>query len=113
MTQTELKNALRKKFLKRLSRNISFGVLLCLISLGIGMFGYRHFEDMTWIDSFVNAAMILSGMGPVGELHLFAGKLFAGCYALFSGVIFLIIVSIILAPVIHWIFVKFHMEYNK
>lgn len=107
------KHALKKRFLKRLFRNIFFGVLLCIISLFIGILGYHHFEGMSWIDSYVNAAMILSGMGPMGELHHEWGKLFAGFYAIFSGVIFLVIVSLVLAPVMHWVFVKFHMESAK
>lgn len=104
------KHVLRKHFVKHLFRNIFFGVVLSIASLLIGILGYHHFEDMSWTDSYVNAAMILSGMGPIGELHKEWGKLFAGTYAIFSGVIFLVIVSLVLAPVIRWVFVKFHIE---
>ena len=79
------------------------------VSLFLGMFGYHHFENMTWIDAFVNASMILSGMGPIGELHTSAGKLFAGCYALYSGLALITIAAILLAPVAHRILHRFHL----
>jgi len=103
----------RRLFIKRLVRNILVGLVIILTSLGIGMWGYHHFEKMGWIDSYVNAAMILSGMGPVGNLSTDGGKLFAGTYALFSGVVFLIVIAIIFAPVIHWFFRRFHIEETK
>ena len=103
----------RRAFLKRLSRNLLFGFLIIIISLGIGMTGYHFFEDMSWVDAFVNASMILSGMGPVATLQTASGKVFAGTYALFSGVIFLVVVGIIFAPVVHRFFVKFHIEAAK
>jgi hypothetical protein len=102
----------RRLFLKRLSRNIFVGFIIIVISLIMGMLGYHHFENMSWIDAYVNAAMILSGMGPVSTLQTSAGKIFAGTYALFSGVVFLVVVGIIFAPVVHRFFIKFHME-NK
>lgn len=97
----------RKAFYLRLSRNITVGLVLITASLIIGMYGYHHFENMSWVDAYVNAAMILSGMGPVSPLQTYAGKIFAGSYAIFSGVLFLIIVGIVFAPVIHWFFHKF------
>ena len=86
------------------------GVGLCFIgiALGLGMLGYRVLERMTWIDSFLNASMILGGMGPVGELHTAAGKIFAGLYALFSGVVFLVVVGTMLAPVAHRLIHRLH-----
>jgi hypothetical protein len=78
-----------------------------LLSLGIGMIGYSHFENMNWVDAYINATMILSGMGPVDVLHTEGGKLFAGTYALFSGIIFLVVIAIIIAPVFHRFMHKF------
>jgi len=89
------------------------GLGLVALCLGTGMCGYHGFEKMGWIDSFVNASMILSGMGPVGELKTDGGKLFAGCYALFSGLALTVVVGVILAPVIHRALHKFHLEDSK
>ena len=77
------------------------------------MIGYHHFENQSWLDAFVNAAMILSGMGPLTPLQTSAGKLFAGFYALFSGLAFITTVGIILAPVVHRFFHKFHLEHDS
>ena len=111
--ETNSKKTLHRLFLKRLFRNISFGIALCIISLSLGILGYHHFEHMSWIDAYVNAAMILSGMGPLGNLQTEAGKIFAGSYALFSGVIFLVIVSLLLSPILHWVLVRFHLEQSQ
>src|ERR1035441_9043933 len=80
----------------RLARSACIGLLVIAFALGIGMVGYRAFEPMSWVDAFVNAAMILSGMGPVSSLQTDGGKIFAGCYALFSGLAFLTSLGIIL-----------------
>lgn len=79
-------------------------------SLILGILGYHFFEGLTWIDSLVNAAMLLGGMGPVNELHTTAGKLFASFYALYSGIIFLVSVGVILAPLYHRFLHRFHLE---
>jgi hypothetical protein len=100
----------RKIFYRRVVRNATIGLGVIVVSLGLGMAGYHHFEKMSWLDAFVNAAMILSGMGPVGTLQTEAGKLFAGCYALYSGLALVAIVGIIFAPVIHRFLHKFHLE---
>lgn len=100
-------------FFKRLTRNSFVGFLIILSSLGTGMLGYHHFEKMPWIDAYENAAMILSGMGPVTDIVTKAGKIFAGTYALFSGIVFLVVIAIIFAPVIHRFFHKFHIEEEK
>lgn len=86
------------------------GIAVLIVSLGMGMIGYHTFEKMTWIDAFVNAAMILSGMGPVATLNSNAGKIFAGCYALYSGIALIGVLGIIFAPVIHRFLHKFHLE---
>jgi hypothetical protein len=79
-------------------------------SLVMGVLGYHLFENLPWIDSLVNAAMILGGMGPVNELHTNGGKLFASFYALYSGIVFLVSVGIILAPLYHRFLHRFHLE---
>ncbi len=86
---------------------------MTVASLLLGMWGYHHFESMNWIDSYINAAMILSGMGPVTPPQTVDGKMFAGTYALFSGIVFLIIVGIIFAPLFHRIMHRFHLDDQK
>jgi hypothetical protein len=94
-------------------RNSIIGLLLIAAALCIGILGYHFSEKMSWIDSFLNASMILSGMGPAATLKTTAGKLFAGFYALFSGLAFIAIVVIMLSPMIHKFFRKIHLEGNK
>lgn len=91
-------------------RNAFFGVLMTALALYIGMLGYHFLEHMPWVDSFMNASMILSGMGPASNLVTIPGKIFAGCYALFSGLAFIAIMVIILSPLIHQFFRKIHLE---
>jgi hypothetical protein len=103
----------RAAFLSRFARHAGIGFCIITVSLGVGMLGYHHFEDMPWIDAFVNASMILSGMGPVGSLQTNSGKLFAGLYALYSGLALITIVGIVFAPVVHRFFHKFHLESHR
>ncbi len=98
------------RFAIRLARSILIGLLFITIALCIGMFGYHGFEKMSWVDAFGNAAMILSGMGPLTPLYTNPGKIFAGFYALFSGLIFILIIGIVLAPIIHRLFHRFHLS---
>lgn len=100
----------RSKFLWRLFRHAMLSLTFIVVSLAIGIIGYRHYEGMPWIDAYVNAAMILGGMGPVEELHTAGGKLFAGFYALYSGLIAIIAVGILAAPILHRFLHHFHME---
>jgi hypothetical protein len=100
----------RRAFLVRLARHAGLGLVIVVIALGIGMIGYHAYEDMPWIDAFANAAMILSGMGPLGPLETDSGKIFAGLYALFSGLAFITIIGIVLVPVAHRFLHKFHLE---
>ena len=100
----------KAKFAKRLALNFTFALVLIAISLIAGMIGYRSTEDMAWIDAFANAAMILSGMGPLDPLKTANGKLFAGMYALYSGLILILASGIILAPVVHRLIHSFHLE---
>ena len=100
----------RSKFLWRLFRHAMLSFAFIVVSLVIGIIGYRYYEGMSWIDAYVNAAMILGGMGPIGELHTVGGKLFAGFYALYSGLIAIIAVGILAAPILHRFLHHFHME---
>ena len=100
----------RRVFYRRLARNAVLGLAVIAVSLGIGMLGYHGLEKMPWLDAFLNASMILAGMGPVGNLQSDAGKFFAGCYALYCGLALVAIVGIIFAPVIHRFLHKFHLE---
>jgi hypothetical protein len=100
----------RAAFLKRLARSIFAAFLMGAFALAIGMAGYAYFEHMALVDSFVNASMILSGMGPVGTLQTDGGKIFAGCYALFSGLLLITIVATILAPIFHRFIHQFHLD---
>jgi hypothetical protein len=94
-------------FIKRIIRNLLIGCVIIAVSLGLGMFGYSHFENMSWVDAYENASMILSGMGPVDSLHTESGKIFAGSYALFSGIVFLVVIAVIIAPIFHRFLHKF------
>jgi hypothetical protein len=100
----------RRDFFRRMLRAIGVWCVLTMCGLLIGMAGYCYFEGMSLSDSYVNAAMILSGMGPLGELKTTAGKIFAGSYAIFSGLIIVIATSFVLAPVFHRVLHHFHVE---
>jgi hypothetical protein len=99
----------RSAFLLRLGSNVLVALAIILGSVVAGMIGYRATEGMPWLDAFLNASMILSGMGPVGELHAPAAKVFAGCYALYSGLLVIIATGIVLAPVIHRVTHSLHI----
>ena len=100
----------RPRFAWRLTLH-GLGVIgLFALSLAGGMWGYASYEGLSWRDSFLNAAMILGGMGPVDMPHTAGGKVFAGIYALYSGVLFLVAMGIVLAPVIHRVLHKFHWD---
>lgn len=100
----------RKVFFLRVLRSFGFFVGIIGVSLGLGIFGYHFCEGLSWLDSLLNASMILTGMGQVSELHRVGGKLFASFYALFSGVVFITSIAVFLAPVIHRFLHKFHLE---
>lgn len=97
-------------FMLRVLRYTAGASLIVSLALGIGILGYHGFEHLSWLDSFLNAAMILGGMGPVNELHSDAGKFFAGCYALFSGLVFLVVAGLLFAPAIHRLLHRFHFD---
>jgi hypothetical protein len=100
----------RDLFLRRLAQNASIALLAVGGSLIVGMWGYWYFESLRWIDAFLNAAMLLGGMGPVEIPQTPGGKLFAGIYALYSGMVVLVAASILVAPVMHRYMHKFHLE---
>ena len=100
----------RRKFFGRMARAIGFAAVILVLALTIGTVGYHFAGRFSWIDSFLNASMILTGMGPVGELKTVAGKLFASFFALFSGVVFLTIMAVTLGPVLHRLMHRFHIE---
>lgn len=103
----------RRRFVARLLWHGLFAWLLLLLSLWAGMLGYRQFEGLNWADAFLNAAMLLGGMGPVDAPHTLGGKLFAGAYALYAGLVFLIAVGILFAPVLHRVLHIFHLESGR
>ncbi len=86
--------------------------MLVFGALFIGMLGYHFIAGFSWIDAFLNASMILAGMGPLNPLNSDASKLFAGIYALFSGVVFLVIVGVLFAPIFHRFLHRFHLEFE-
>jgi len=100
-------------FRGRLIRSGTTGLVLVAVSLVAGMLGYEYFEDLSILDAFVNASMILSGMGPLHDPHTAGGKLFAGIYALYSGFAVLVIAAITFAPVIHRAMHRFHIETDE
>lgn len=106
-------NKHKPKVLLHLARNMFLGSIFIAIAMYIGMLGYHEFERMSWTDAFVNAAMILSGMGPLSTLTTPGGKIFAGFYALFSGLAFIVLVGLMFSPIIHQFFRKIHIESNK
>ena len=103
----------RAHFVKRLALHLSLALALLAASLGGGMCGYVWFERLPWLDAFLNAAMLLGGMGPVNAPVTEQGKLFAGFYALYAGLVFLIVVGVMLAPMLHRLLHTFHWEEDK
>jgi hypothetical protein len=101
------------RFVSRLTRHALGALALLLTTLGVGMAGYHWLEGLSWIDAYLNATMILGGMGPVDALHTTAGKLFAGTYALFAGLVFLLGIAVVLAPVAHRAMHRFHLDLKE
>ena len=97
-------------FARRMAVSFLLLLVVLTVALGFGIVGYHEFAGLSWIDSILNASMILTGMGPVAPMTTTSGKLFASAYALFSGVVFLSSVGLLLAPVFHRILHKFHLD---
>ncbi len=102
--------ATRQEFAGRLARSVVIGALIVAAALFGGMAGYHVFEGLDWIDSFVNAAMILSGMGVLAAPVSVEGKLFAGLYAIFCGLVLIAATAIMFTPVIHRFLHQMHMD---
>jgi hypothetical protein len=97
-------------FLRRAGRHLLFALALIVAAVGIGTIGYHLLNGLGWLDAFLNASMILSGMGPVDRMESDGAKLFAALYALFSGLVFIGIAGIVLAPWLHRLFHLMHIE---
>ena len=100
----------RRFFVRRLLRHLLVASAFAALSLLLGVVGYHRFAGLSWIDSLLNASMILGGMGPVGELATDSGKLFASFYALYAGVAFLATSAVLIAPVAHRLLHTLHLE---
>lgn len=100
----------RRKFLQRLAKFSFISLFLVIVSLIIGMVGYSLTENMTWVDAFLNSGMLMGGMGQVTTLNTSAGKIFAGFYALYCGLVELVAVGVFAAPIIHRFLHSLHVE---
>jgi hypothetical protein len=100
----------RRQFFQRQIRYTLFSLMILFSSIGLGTVGYHVFGNLHWIDSFLNASMILTGMGPVDHLDTNSGKLFASFYALFSGIAFLTFAAVLFTPIYHRFLHKFHLS---
>ena len=98
----------RSRFVWRVILHALISACILAFSIILGIFGYEHFEKLPWRDAFLNSAMLLGGMGPVNPPLTNDGKIFAGLYALYAGLVFLIVIAIIITPVVHRIMHKFH-----
>lgn len=103
----------RRAFLRRWLKYTLISAALILVSLVVGMVGYHVSEGMSWVDSFLNAAMLMGGMGQVTLLQTDGGKVFAGIYALYCGLVELIAVGVFAAPIVHRFLHRFHIETEK
>ena len=103
----------RSRFVKRVLLHAAAALGLLLFSLMLGMAGYEYFEQLPWRDAFLNAAMLLGGMGPVDAPKTDGGKLFAGLYALYAGLMFLVAAGLVFTPVLHRVLHKFHWEQGR
>lgn len=100
----------RAHFFRRLVLHLAVAAALLLGSLLLGMEGYRYFEQLAWRDGFLNSAMLLGGMGPVNAPETDGGKLFAGFYALYAGLVFIVAAALVFIPVLHRLLHKFHWD---
>jgi len=107
------RRALRGILLRRLVRNGSIVAVFIVVAWGIGATGYHVLDGLPWLDAVLNAAMILTGMGPIAPMSTPSAKLFATVYALFSGVFFLTMVAVLLAPALHHFLHRFHLDLRE
>lgn len=99
-----------RAFALRVARSVAVAMAIVLFSLLLGMLGYRTFEGLSWLDAFLNAAMLLGGMGPVDPPQTGAGKLFAGLYALYAGLVFIVTAALLFTPILHRLIHRFHWD---
>ena len=102
-----------RAFIGRLLRHGGYAVIIAALTLGVGTSGYHFFVGLPWLDSLLNASMILGGMGPVDPITTTGGKWFASIYALFSGLVFIVVVGVLLAPVFHRVLHRLNLEEEK
>jgi len=103
----------QRRFLRRMLRHGMVAAAIGIGSLAVGMWGYHRFGELPWVDAFMNAAMLLGGMGQVGEVSSTRGKLFAGVYALYAGVVFLLLAATLLTPIFHRVLHRFHWDADR
>jgi hypothetical protein len=103
----------RRQFRRRMGNTVATAAAMICAALAIGVLGYRALAGMSWVDAILNASMILSGMGPVGELKSDAAKLFASGYALFSGIVFIATAGLLVSPIAHRMLHKMHVDSGK
>jgi hypothetical protein len=102
-----------QRFVRRVLLHFAAALAILLVSLTLGMSGYEYFEGLPSLDAFLNAAMLMGGMGPVNAPQTDGGKLFAGIYALYAGLVFLVTAGLIFTPVVHRVMHKFHWDQNR
>jgi hypothetical protein len=100
-------------FVRRMARHGVLAVLITVLSIALGMTGYMYYEGLPWRDAFLNTAMLMGGMGPVDPPRTPGGKIFAGLFALYAGLVFLLVAAVILAPVLHRVLHRFHWEKSQ
>lgn len=103
----------RSRFIRRVLLHAAAALALMLVSLMLGMAGYQYFEQLPWRDAFLNAAMLMGGMGPVDAPRTDGGKLFAGLYALYAGLMLLVVAVLVVTPVVHRFMHRFHWEKDR
>ena len=102
-----------ERFARRVLLHAGAALAVLTFSLALGMGGYRYFERLPWLDAFLNAAMLMGGMGPVNAPQSDGGKLFAGLYALYAGLVFLAAAGLVVAPIMHRVLHKFHWQQDR
>ncbi len=103
----------RHRFVRRVLRHAVAAIALLVLSLALGIAGYEYYEHLPWRDAFLNAAMLMGGMGPVDPPRTDGGKVFAGLYALYAGLVFLVASGLVFAPVVHRVLHRFHWEQER
>ena len=103
----------RERFARRVFLHFAAALAVLAVSLALGMAGYEYFENLPWRDAFLNAAMLMGGMGPVDPPRTDGGKVFAGLYALYAGLVFLAAAGLVFAPIVHRLLHRFHWERGR